>query len=171
VPRSGIGNPAIGQTLNSFIMRVEVVAVTPDNCPNSLTPTGEYTIVGNASCQPNNPPIAVLTGTPTSGTAPLSVNFSAANSSDPDQGDTIVSYSFDFGDGSPVVTQSTAAKSHIYQNAGDYPARLSVKDSRGKSSTNLAQVIFGRRRLGRTRGMREDAKCSIISGSSISSFI
>jgi hypothetical protein len=142
VPRSGVGNPAIGEKLNAFIMRVEAVAITPDNCPDSLTPTGEYTIVGNASCQPNTAPLAVLTGNPTSGNAPLSVSFSGSNSSDPDPGDTIASYSFDFGDGTAVLTQSTATTSHTYQNAGIYPARLSVKDSRGKSSTNLAQVMI-----------------------------
>jgi PKD repeat protein len=123
-------------------MRVTAVAITPDNCPDSLTPSGEYTIVGNASCQPNNAPLAVLSATPTSGNAPLTVNFTGANSSDPDAGDTIASYSFDFGDGAPVVTQTAATIAHTYQNAGIYPARLSVKDSRGKSSTNLAQVMI-----------------------------
>jgi len=142
VPRSGVGNPAIGEKLSAFIMRVEAVAVTPDNCPDSLTPAGSYTIVGNASCQPNAAPLAVLTGNPTSGNAPLSVSFSGANSSDPDPGDTIASYSFDFGDGTAVLTQSTATTNHTYQNAGIYPARLTVKDSRGKSSTNLAQVMI-----------------------------
>ncbi|HEV8134349.1 MAG TPA: PKD domain-containing protein, partial [Pyrinomonadaceae bacterium] len=142
VPRSGVGNPAIGEKLSAFLMRVEAVAITPDNCPDSLTPAGSYTIVGNTSCQPNNAPLAVLSGNPTSGNAPLSVNFSGANSSDPDPGDSIASYSFDFGDGTAVLTQSTATTSHTYQNPGNYPARLTVKDSRGKSSTNLAQVMI-----------------------------
>ena len=142
VPRSGVGNPAIGEKLSAFLMRVEAVAITPDNCPDSLTPAGSYTIVGNASCQPNNAPLAVLSGNPTSGNAPLSVNFSGANSSDPDPGDSIAAYSFDFGDGTAVLTQSTATTSHTYQNPGNYPARLTVKDSRGKSSTNLAQVMI-----------------------------
>ena len=142
VPRSGVGNPGIGQKLTAFLMRVLLVAITPDNCPDSLIPSGEYTIVGNASCQPNAAPLAVLSGSPTTGNAPLAVNFSGQNSSDSDPGDTIVSYSFDFGDGTPVVTQSTATIAHTYQNAGVYPARLSVKDSRGKSSTNQAQVMI-----------------------------
>lgn len=77
-----------------------------------------------------------------SGDVPLTVNFSGASSNDPDPGDTIVSYSFDFGDGTPVLTQATATTAHTYQNAGVYPARLSVKDSRGKSSTNQAQVMI-----------------------------
>ena len=142
VPRSGVGNPGIGEKLNAFLIRTTAVALTPDNCPDSLTPAGEYTVVGNASCQPNTPPIAALTGAPMSGNVPLTVNFSGASSNDPDAGDSIVSYSFDFGDGTPVLTQATATTAHTYQSAGVYPARLSVKDSRGKSSTNQAQVMI-----------------------------
>ncbi|HKR58592.1 MAG TPA: PKD domain-containing protein [Pyrinomonadaceae bacterium] len=142
VPRSGVGNAAVGQHLNSFLIRVTAVALTPDNCPDSLTPAGDYTIVGNASCQPNTAPIAVLSAVPTSGNSPLNVNFSGANSTDSDPGDTIASYSFDFGDGTAVVTQASATTMHTYQDPGTYPARLSVKDSRGKSSTNPEQVII-----------------------------
>jgi len=142
VPRSGVGNPGIGEKLSAFLIRVTAVVITPDNCPDSLTPAGEYTVVGNASCQPNTAPLAVLSGTPMSGNVPLAVNFSGAGSNDPDPGDTIVSYSFDFGDGTPVLTQATPTTAHTYQNAGVYPARLSVKDSRGKPSTNQAQVMI-----------------------------
>ena len=47
----------------------------------------------------NTAPTAVATAAPTSGTAPLAVNFDGSGSSDPDAGDTI-SYSWDLnGDG------------------------------------------------------------------------
>jgi uncharacterized repeat protein (TIGR01451 family) len=56
VPRSGIGNPTVGQNLTDFLMRVRINAMattlTPDNVPDSLAPTGSYTIIGNATCQP-----------------------------------------------------------------------------------------------------------------------
>ena len=56
----------------------------------------------------NTPPSAVATGTPTSGPAPLAVNFDGSGSSDPNAGDTI-SYSWDLnGDG--VFGDSTVAK-------------------------------------------------------------
>jgi PKD repeat protein len=108
------------------------------------TADGSYTLVGNAFCRANQAPIAALTGSPTSGAPPLTVNFSGAGSSDPDTGspaDTIVSYTFDFGDGTSV-TQSTPTVSHTYSNSGDYAARLHVTDSRGLASTNDARVVI-----------------------------
>lgn len=45
----------------------------------------------------NQPPTAVASATPTSGTAPLNIAFSAAGSSDPDG--SIASYQWAFGDG------------------------------------------------------------------------
>lgn len=150
VPRSAVGNPAVGASLNGFLVRVrfgsDAAAVTPDNMPDSLAPSGTYTVVGNDPfCRPNIAPTAVLTATPLSGNAPLLVHFSGASSSDPDTApppDTIASYTFDFGDGSPPVTQASPTVDHTYNAAGEYPARLTVTDSRGKMSTNPAQVTI-----------------------------
>jgi hypothetical protein len=55
VPTSAIGNPTVGQKLTSFLTRITVTAppnpqtsgLTPDNMPDSLSPTGAYTLVGN----------------------------------------------------------------------------------------------------------------------------
>jgi len=95
-----------------------------------------------AVCVPaNNAPTAVLNATPTSGTAPLTVNFDGSGSYDPDAGDSVASYTFDFGDGSAEVTQSTPKISHTYSTANNYVAYLRVADSHGLESTNVAQVI------------------------------
>ena len=59
-------------------------------------------------------PTAVINATPTSGPAPLAVTFDASGSVDPD-GDTL-SYSWNFGDGSPVGVGVRVA--HTYQTAG-----------------------------------------------------
>jgi hypothetical protein len=72
VPRSGLGNPAIGSILTMFLTRIQVVlgsgsSLTPDNMPDSLTPTGSYTIVGNQSCAVTPTPTAT-TPTPTATT-------------------------------------------------------------------------------------------------------
>ncbi len=142
VPRSGVGSPAVGQQLTGFLMRQTVGALTPDNAPDNLGPAGSYTIVGNTFCRPNHAPVAALKATPTQGTEPLKVMFNASASSDPDTdapADTVASYTFDFGDGSPTVTQPSAFISHTYDD-GNYRAEVRVTDSRGKQSENVAGV-------------------------------
>jgi PKD repeat protein len=106
------------------------------------TGNGNYTLVGNQACAPNAAPLARLTATPMSGPAPLTVQFNASGSTDPDPSDTIVSYKFTFGDGSPDVTKTSPTVQHTYQAAGPYQARVRVKDSRGKLNENAATVMI-----------------------------
>jgi hypothetical protein len=143
VPRSGIGNPQIGQSITGFLVRIVGVngvgvTITPDNMPDNLGPAGSYTVVGNLPC--NQPPIAALSANPLSGTPPLVVNFDASASTDPDAGDTIASYTFDFGDGSAPVTQAGATISHTYQSNGHFHATVRVSDNHGLASSNVAGV-------------------------------
>ena len=72
----------------------------------------------------NRPPVVVASATPTTGSVPLNVSFSSAGSNDP-EGQPIT-YSWDFGDGSPLST--VANPSHTYTKAGPYSARLTVSD-------------------------------------------
>jgi PKD domain-containing protein len=102
--------------------------------------------------RPNNPPVAMLTANPTSGTEPLNVNLDGSGSYDPDTApppDTIASYTFSFGDGSASVTQSSPTLTHTYyhnQACGNgpcsYVAELSVKDSRGMQNVNSARTVI-----------------------------
>jgi len=149
VKASDLGlNP--GDTISGFVSGVSqtaggVITGLYDQMPDSLAFTGSYTVDDNQVCRPNNPPTAVLTATPTSGKAPLTVKFDGSGSFDPDTApppDTIASYTFDFGDGSAAVTQSTPTISHIYRKAGNYTAQLTVTDSRGLASTNAANVVI-----------------------------
>lgn len=103
--------------------------------------SSEYTVFTNAACEPNEAPLASLSATPQSGFAPLMVHFDGSASSDPD-GDSVAEYTFDFGDGSAPVTQGSPAVDHTYNDVGNYNASLVVKDSRGKSSVNAANVII-----------------------------
>src|ERR1039457_1323403 len=139
VPRSGIGNPQPGQSISGFLTRIAfnggVATVTPDNMPDNLAPAGSYTLVGNLPC--NTAPVAALSDHPQlpsppdgPGVAPLVVNFDASASSDSD-GDTIASYTFDFGDGSAPVTQAGATILHTYVSNGQYHATVRVTDSYG----------------------------------------
>jgi len=149
VKASDLGlNP--GDTISGFVSGVSqtaggVITGLYDQMPDSLAFTGSYTVNSNQVCRPNAAPTAVLTATPTSGTAPLAVKFDGSASYDPDTApppDIIASYTFNFGDRSPVVTQSTPAISHTFSASGIYPAQLTVTDSRGLQSTNTAQVVI-----------------------------
>jgi PKD repeat protein len=113
------------------------------SAPGTFTAT--YTTGGTS----NTPPVASASGTPTSGVAPLTVNFDGSGSSDPDAGDTI-SYSWDLnGDG--TFGDSTVAKpSFTYSTPGTYKAVLKVTDSHGASTNSTpitiavnAPTVFG----------------------------
>jgi len=140
ISRSKIGSPPVGSALQGFLIRVRINdTITPDNMPSDLAPAGSYTVAGNDACRPNTPPLAALVANPRSGSAPLTVNFDGSGSSDVDPGDTIASYTFSFGDGSPDVTQASPLISHTYTKPGaSFFAILRVTDSRGKMSINPA---------------------------------
>ena len=80
----------------------------------------------------NQPPVAKASATPTSGNAPLTVQFSSAGSSDPDG--TISAYRWDFGDVFGV-TSSDPNPTYTYGYAGTYTAKLTVTDNNGVSNT------------------------------------
>jgi hypothetical protein len=141
VSRSKLGNPAPSAVLQGFLIRVRIAnTITPDNMPSSLAPEGVYVIKGNEFCRPNTAPIAKLVATPDQGNPPLTVNFDGSTSVDSDAGDSVVSYTFSFGDGSPDVTQSSPTISHTYKHGGAFFATLTVKDSKGLQSANVASA-------------------------------
>jgi hypothetical protein len=113
-----------------------------DGMPDSLAYTSSYTIRSNSSCAPNTPPTASLTASPPSGTAPLAVSFDGSGSKDPDAGDSVASYTFNFGDGTTPVTQSSPTVSHTYEVAGHYQPSLTVTDSHGAQSATGANVTL-----------------------------
>ncbi|MBI2518857.1 MAG: PKD domain-containing protein [Bdellovibrio sp.] len=83
----------------------------------------------------NAPPVAVITADPQDGFAPLSVNFSAAGSSDPDS--QIVAQAWDFDDGTTGVGMNVT---HIFTAAKTYRVKLTVTDDRGKTGTTQILV-------------------------------
>ena len=89
----------------------------------------------------NRAPIARATADKLSGLAPLTVTFNASTSSDTD-GDAIVEYTFDFGDGSALVTQAQPTASHTYAAAGRYAGSVKVKDARGAPSSNSDAITI-----------------------------
>jgi PKD repeat protein len=85
----------------------------------------------------NQAPIARLSASPTSGTAPLAVQLSAAASSDADGH--IVSYRFEFGDGTTAGPQTSATASHTY-GAGNWTAKVTVTDDGGATAAAFASI-------------------------------
>jgi len=94
-------------------------------------------LVGGCNLIPggNSPPQANFTASPREGEAPLEVGFDASASSDSD-GD-IVSYDWEFGDGS---TGSGQSQNHTYKEGGDYEAVLSVTDDEGATSSSAKNI-------------------------------
>ncbi len=83
----------------------------------------------------NQPPVAVASVTPDHGSAPLTVQFSSANSYDPDG--TINATSWDFGDGS---SSTEANPSHTYTDVGIYQATLTVTDNDGATHSDSLSI-------------------------------
>jgi PKD repeat protein len=145
------GNTPVSIALNNFTSAgtAQVYQLTSANAITRLSdlsfsgstasftaPAQSVTLLVLPFGTPNQPPVANASATPTSGAAPLTVNFSSAGSSDPDG--SIASYSWNFGDG--TAASSSASPSHVYQNAGNYTAVLTVTDNGG--ATGTAQVAI-----------------------------
>ncbi len=87
-------------------------------------------------------PTAVLSVSPQSGTAPVTVTADSSGSYE--TGGSIASRSIDFGDGTVV---STATASHTYNNAGSYTVKLTVTDGSGKSASTTKAVTVNAQTL------------------------
>jgi sugar lactone lactonase YvrE len=86
----------------------------------------------------NVAPVASLAAFPPSGPVPLTVAFDGSGSKDPNG--TIISHSWDFGDG----TGATGAKvSHTYGTPGSFVVRLTVRDDSGATATATKTVTPG----------------------------
>ena len=145
------GNTPVSLALNNFASNgtAQVYQLTSTNAITRLTdlsfsgstpaftaPAQSITLLVFPVGTANLLPVAAASANPTSGIAPLTVNFSSAGSTDPDG--SIASYSWNFGDG--TATSSSASPTHVYQNAGSFTAVLTVTDNR--SATSTAQVAI-----------------------------
>jgi PKD repeat protein len=104
---------------------VDVTAYAGGNAnegDNNDTETTEVTIL--------TPPTASFSYSPTAPSTSEKVNFDASGSSDPDG--TVVSYDWDFGDG---TTASGESVTHSYSSSGEYTVELTVTDDDGGTDT------------------------------------
>lgn len=86
--------------------------------------------------------MARVSATPTSGEAPLDVQFKGSNSSDDDD---ITSYTWDFKDGS---TATSVNPSHTFNAPGTYKVSLTVKDSDGVTDTETISIEVSQKSSG-----------------------
>ncbi len=84
-------------------------------------------------------PVAIAMAAPTAGEAPLTVQFDGSQSFDPDG--TIVTFSWDFDDGSAVATGQTV--SHQFANEGIFIVVLTVTDDKGGKDSDTVSIQVG----------------------------
>lgn len=88
---------------------------------------------------PNNQaPSASISASPLKGPAPLTVTFSGAASNDPDPGDLVIGYDWDFGDGNTGGSFNEIV--HTFSRPGLYRVRLTVIDLFGLANTTTLDV-------------------------------
>ena len=93
---------------------------------------------GGGTITVNAPPVAAISGSPLSGSLPLTVNFDASASTDSDG--TITKYEWDFdGDGTWDSDTGTAATTSFeYTTSGNFDAKVRVTDDDG--ATDIASL-------------------------------
>ena len=119
----GIINPNDNLALSTFPMTTADQAALADPLENFWV-------------QGSTPLSASATGTPTTGNAPLTVSFTGSATG----GTAPYSYSWNFGDGSPLSTAQNP--SHTYTSAGTYTATLTVTDSASPANTATSSVTI-----------------------------
>ncbi|MDX6211624.1 MAG: hypothetical protein QOF82_711, partial [Frankiales bacterium] len=107
--------------------------------PNIGVGPRTYDDRGALEYQPDLPPVAQLTVTPTSGIAPLTVTADASASTDTDA-TPVATYAFDFGDGTSTGAQGNPSATHDYSTAGNFTVTVTVTDTAGKSATATRKV-------------------------------
>jgi len=152
------GNTPVNIAVNNFSANgtAQVYQMTSANAINRLAdlsfnggsvsftaPAQSITLLVLPSGAPNQSPVAMAGAVPTSGAAPLSVVFNSTGSNDPDG--SIASYGWNFGDG---TTGAGASPTHVYQNAGNFTAVLTVTDNRGATATASVGITATANALG-----------------------
>jgi PKD repeat protein len=91
--------------------------------------------------QSNRAPTASLTVRPTSAQVGETVTFDGSASSDPDSGDHVGSWYFEWGDGGSSGWVAQSSMTHVYSAVGTYTGRLRVRDTHGAESGTAEVVV------------------------------
>ena len=109
------------------------VALSVEDAEGLTNVTTLTIIVGTVN---NEAPVAVINATPESGSAPLEVLFTAANSTDDVE---VISYLWNFDDGSATSTEMDPT--HTFGASGTYEVSLTVEDAEGLSNTQTLTIL------------------------------
>ncbi len=132
---AGAGTAIVYQlTAANTISRLPDLLLTGSDLSITVPAQSVTLVVLPAHDTGNRPPVAMSSGSPDSGVAPLLVTFSSAGSSDPDGW--IASYRWAFGDGG---TSDLPSPTHTYATHGTYTALLTVTDEAGL--TGMSTVV------------------------------
>lgn len=113
----------------------------------ALVVVGLVSLLGGCFFVRNQPPVARLSATPCKGPAPLTVEFDARSSYDPDG--TITSWDWSFGESYVSALYSLpdwhtglgTAVMHTYVEPGDYTVYVRVEDDDGETVTASLDII------------------------------
>lgn len=137
------GVAALLESQNSSLTRAEKFSLLTGNvCPAGSSNIGSGILNAKKALDAAGgggpqPPVAAFTGSPTSGCAPLTVNFTDQSTNTP------TSWSWDFGDGGTSTAQSP---SHQYAAGGNYTVTLTASNAAGSDQevkTNYITVNSG----------------------------
>ena len=131
------GTAATGQHTYAGAGTYTVTVTVTDTGGKSSQATATVTVVDPPPPPVDDPPVASLTLSPGSGTAPVNVTADASRSTDTVG---IESYAFDWGDGTTVAAQGASTVQHTFTTAGSYTVTVTVTDTGGKSATASATV-------------------------------
>eukprot|EP01084_Bolivina_argentea_P067195 122428_1 len=101
-------------------------------------PLNPFNNIGN---DPTQDPYVAVSSTPPTAKPREPVTFDASKSHDMD-GDPCKNYTFDFGDGSPIVHTPKPVVKHQYDEPGTYPVKVIATDKYGKKGdAKLNQLV------------------------------
>ncbi|MCB8924171.1 MAG: PKD domain-containing protein [Ardenticatenaceae bacterium] len=132
---STLPNPGFGKTYTVPGTYLVTLTVTDDD---GLTGSDSVTITVTGGGGGNQPPVAVISATPTSGPSPLTVLFNSDGSSDPDG--SIVSYLWEVSDGRSTTRQNPRLR---FNSDGVYTVTLTVTDDQGATGTATVTITVG----------------------------
>ncbi len=117
---------------NGYVVEPGLYTAMVGNASNNIVASKDFVV---QSAKGNSAPHAVINASNISGYAPLAVSLDSRASSDSDG--TIVSYTWNFGDG---TTGAGATVTHTYTKPGIYTAILTAMDDDGTTNTTSILV-------------------------------